>query len=138
MSTNSPTIPAETARHVLWHFGADGGWQPGSFTQRLLDAFAAADMENTAKLAGAYPDYAAAFMAAQLDPDGIANLQRIAGAEAVAEESPAPQCPEALFNPEYPGGLLRCVAPPGGHDVHQTSGGTEWRVPVDSSTEVPF
>ncbi|MFE2485975.1 hypothetical protein ACFXGR_22295 [Streptomyces mirabilis] len=138
MSTNSPTIPAETARHVLWHFGADGGWQPGSYTQRLMDAFAAADMTHTAKLANEYPDYAAAFMAAQYDPDGIANLQRIAGVEAAAGENPAPQCPEALFNPEYPGGLLRCVAPPGGHDVHQTPGGAEWRVPVDSSTEVPF
>lgn len=78
MSTNSPTIPPETARHVLWMFDRDGGYQPGTFTQRLLEAFAAADMVNTAKLADAYPDYAAAFMAASLDPDGIANLQRIA------------------------------------------------------------
>lgn len=81
MSTTSPTIPVETARHVMWHFGQAGGAQPGSFTQRLLEAFAAADMVNTAKLAGAYPDYAAAFVAAQLDPDGIANLLRIATGE---------------------------------------------------------
>lgn len=79
MSSNSTAIPPETARHVLWHFGADGGWQPGSFTQRLMEAFAAADVTHTARLAIAYPDYAAAFTAAQYDPDGIANLQRIAG-----------------------------------------------------------
>lgn len=52
------------------------------------------------------------------------------------EEAPAPQCPEALFNPET-GNLLRCVQR-GRHDWHQTAGGTEWRIPVDSSTEAPF
>ena len=136
MRTTSPTIPAEIARHVLWHYGQDGGHQPGSFTQRLMEAFAAAEMVNTAKLANAYPDYAAAFIAANLDPDGIAHLQRIAGVEAAAQGAPMPQCPEALFNPDT-GGLRRCVHR-GRHDWHQTTGGTEWRVPVDSSTEVPF
>ncbi|WP_282790841.1 hypothetical protein [Streptomyces sp. CC224B] len=82
MSTTSPTIPAETARHVLWHFGQEGGHRPGSFTQRLMETFAAADMPNTAKLANAYPDYAAAFLAAQYDPDGITALQRIASGQA--------------------------------------------------------
>ncbi|MBD0743502.1 hypothetical protein [Streptomyces sp. CBMA152] len=83
MSINKPTIPPETARHVLWHYGQNGGHQPGSFTQRLMEAFAAADMANTAKLANAYPDYAAAFIAANLDPDGIPALQRIAGVPAI-------------------------------------------------------
>lgn len=77
MSTTS-TIPPETARHVLWHFGADSGWRPGSFTQRLMDALAAADMTHTARLANVYPDYAAAFLAAQYDPDGIELLTDIA------------------------------------------------------------
>lgn len=136
MSTSSPTIPAETARHVLWHYGQDGGHQPGSFTQRLMEAFAAADMVNTAKLANAYPDYAAAFIAANLDPDGIASLQRIAGVVVSAEEPPAPQCPEALFNPDT-GDLRRCIQN-GRHEHHQTVGGTQWRIPVDTTAEVPF
>ncbi|MEU5580992.1 hypothetical protein ABZ791_30415 [Streptomyces huasconensis] len=82
MNTTSTTIPRETARHVLWFFGQDGGYQPGSFTEHLLYALSFADMVNTAKIAEVYPDYAAAMVAAKLDPDGIANLQRIAGAEA--------------------------------------------------------
>lgn len=139
MSTETPTIPAETARHVLWHYGcAGGGWQPGSCIESLITTIDRADEDNRDKLALGFPDYVAAVVAAKYDPNGIANLQRLAAGEAVAEERPAPQCPEALFNPEYPGGLLRCVASPGGHDLHRTAGGTEWRVPVDSSTEVPF
>ncbi|MGW7597297.1 hypothetical protein [Streptomyces antimycoticus] len=132
----APSIPAETANHVLWHFG-HGGYQAGTFTQHLIRALATADMANKAKLANAYPDYAAAVIAMEYDPDGVANLQRIARGEAVAGENPVPQCPEALFNPAT-GDLLRCVAPPGGHDLHQTPDGTEWSVPVDSSTEAPF
>lgn len=74
----APPIPQEVARHVLWHFGADGGIEPGSFVARLLDAITAADMVNTARLAEAFPEYVAAVVGAQMDPDGIANLQKIA------------------------------------------------------------
>ncbi|MFE5368115.1 hypothetical protein [Streptomyces mirabilis] len=138
MSTNSPTIPPDVAAHVLFHYGREGGYQAGSFTTDLLAAMGKADPTNLDRLALGFPAYVAAVTAIQYDPNGVAHLQRIAAGEAAAGEPPAPQCPEALINPEYPGGLLRCVAPPGGHDVHQTPGGTEWRVPVDSSTEVPF
>lgn len=51
-------------------------------------------------------------------------------------EPSAPQCPEALFNPDT-GDLRRCVQR-GRHDWHRTPGGTEWRLPVDSSTEPPW
>jgi hypothetical protein len=78
MNTSAPTIPAETANHVLFHFGR-GGYQAGTFTQILIAALCAADMTNKAKLADAYPDYAAAVIAMEYDPDGAANLQRIAG-----------------------------------------------------------
>lgn len=132
---NQPTIPAETANHVLFHFGY-GGYQAGSFTQPLIQAIAAADVINQEKLATVYPDYVAAVHAYQYDPNGIANLQRIARGEEAAEEPPAPQCPEALYNPET-GDLRRCVQH-GRHDWHQTPAGTEWRVPVGPSTEVPF
>lgn len=133
---HAPTIPAETANHVLWHFG-HGGYQPGIFTQHLINALTTADPINKTKLGDAYPDYIAAVIAIQYDPDGVANLQRIAGSEEAAGENPVPQCPEALFDPDT-GDLRRCVVPPGGHDLHQAPDGTEWSVPVDSSTEVPF
>lgn len=77
----APSIPAETANHVLFHFGR-GGYQAGRFTQHLIAALAAADMTNKAKLANAYPDYAAAVIAIEYDPDGVANLQRVARGEA--------------------------------------------------------
>jgi hypothetical protein len=79
MSTETPTITADTARHVLWHYGAPGGQQPGSFTQRLMQAADSADLQNLAILGTAYPELVAAITAAKLDPDGITELQRIAG-----------------------------------------------------------
>ncbi|MFJ8929309.1 hypothetical protein ACIRLA_22290 [Streptomyces sp. NPDC102364] len=82
MSTTSPTIPAETARHVLWMFGNEGGYRPGSFTQRLLELLAHADRVNLAKLAQAYPAEAAAVDLAQNDENGIAKLTRISVGQA--------------------------------------------------------
>lgn len=70
-------ISPETANHVLWHFG-HGGHQPGTFTQNLITAFCSADLENKARLGEAYPDLLAAITAMEYDPDGIANLRRIA------------------------------------------------------------
>jgi hypothetical protein len=59
-----------------------------------------------------------------------------AKAEAVTEEPRAPLCPEALFNPDT-GDLRRCVQQ-GRHDQHQAPSGTQWTIPVGTSTEVPF
>ncbi|MFE7566897.1 hypothetical protein ACFU76_08015 [Streptomyces sp. NPDC057539] len=83
MSDTTPTISPETANHVLYHFGR-GGYQSGTFTQYLIYALTAADMTNKAKLGLAYPDYAAAVIAMEYDPDGAAHLQRIAAGEAAA------------------------------------------------------
>ncbi|MFF1650185.1 hypothetical protein [Streptomyces sp. NPDC058240] len=80
MSTQTPAITEDTARHVLWHYGADGGAQPGSFTQRLMEAMDAADIVNLAILSSVYPELVAALYAAKNDVNGIAQLQRIAGA----------------------------------------------------------
>lgn len=77
MNTSTPTIPAETANHVLFHFG-HGGYQAGSFTQFLIQAIDHADVINQDKLALGFPDYVAAVVAVQYDPNGVANLQRIA------------------------------------------------------------
>ncbi|WP_167756105.1 hypothetical protein [Streptomyces sp. 4R-3d] len=74
---NTP-IPANTARHVLWMFGADGGLEPGLFTHQLLRLIGYADHQNKAKLASLYPAEAQAVQMAQLDPEGIKTLQGIA------------------------------------------------------------
>lgn len=83
MSTSSPTIPPETARHVLWTFACAGGYQPGSFTQKLLELLAAADVVNTAKLALAFPAETEAVRMAKGDRDGIAKLTAIATGQAL-------------------------------------------------------
>jgi hypothetical protein len=79
MSTQTPAIPAETAAHVIWTFGREGGYRPGTFTQKLLELLAYADEVNTAKLAAIYPAEAAAVRLAKYDENGIDQLQRIAG-----------------------------------------------------------
>lgn len=84
MSTNSITIPAETARHVLWTFGREGGYRPGSFTQRLIELLAHADNVNMARLAQAFPAEAEAVRMAQYDEDGVAKLYAIATGEVTA------------------------------------------------------
>lgn len=78
MSTDSITIPPETARHVLWHYGAAGGYQPGSFTQRLMEAIDAADMDNVEILRTAYPVLVTAMDMAGNDLDGLSRLLVIA------------------------------------------------------------
>lgn len=78
-----PSIDAETANHVLFHFGA-GGYQAGSFTTHLLSAFATADEVNFHRLAAAFPEYGAAVGAMQYDPHGVTNLQAIARGKEVA------------------------------------------------------
>ncbi|MFD6180115.1 hypothetical protein [Streptomyces goshikiensis] len=80
MSTETPTIPAETARHVIWTFGEQGGYRPGTFTMKLLELLAYADRDHTARLAIAYPVEAEAVRMAKYDSDGIDRLKRIAGA----------------------------------------------------------
>lgn len=78
MSTDNITVPPETARHVLWMFGGDGGAEPGPFTTQLLRLIGYADHDNKAKLATLYPAETHAVDMAQLDPDGMAALQKIA------------------------------------------------------------
>lgn len=45
----------EAARHVLWHNGDPRGQEPGSFTAKLLDAWARADTQNGWRLAQVFP-----------------------------------------------------------------------------------
>lgn len=81
MSTNSPTIPRETARHVLWRYDRNGAAQPGSFTVHLMAAIESADVRNRAILRDAYPELTAALHLARYDEEGLAKLQRIAAGQ---------------------------------------------------------
>lgn len=84
MSTNSPIIPPETARHVLWMFGYEGGYQPGTFSQKLLDLLAYAPPVQMAKLALSYPVETEAVRLAKYDENGIDKLKALAVGEVAA------------------------------------------------------
>ena len=77
-------IPAETAAHVLFHYGRDGGYQAGSFTEQLIKTIDMADPGNRDKLAVGFPDYVAAVVAIQYDPNGVGHLQQIAAGQFAA------------------------------------------------------
>lgn len=83
MAAQTPSIPAETARHVLAVFG-HGGVLPGRFGEQLIALIAGADLQNMARLAEAFPAEAEAVRMAQYDDDGIARLQSIANGQAAA------------------------------------------------------
>ena len=74
---NSPEISVELANHVLFHFG-QGGYRPGSFTEQLLNTFAAADPMRAAQLREAFPAHGWAMHLAQNTEQGIAQLRVIA------------------------------------------------------------
>lgn len=79
MNLPSPTFNSETARHVLWHYGAEGGYQPGSFTQKLMVTIDVADVVNKARLHACYPELVDAMNLAANQEDGIRRLQRQLG-----------------------------------------------------------
>lgn len=62
----------EAARHVLWVFFGDRefGWQPGSFTEALVGAFARADALNFERLRAAFPAVGWAVACATREPEG--------------------------------------------------------------------
>ncbi len=70
-------IPSEVAAHVLWHEN-QGGYPAGSFTTKLLAAWANADYENAARLAAGWPEYAAALNMLGT-PGGVKQLRALAG-----------------------------------------------------------
>ncbi|MFI9344988.1 hypothetical protein ACIG0D_27535 [Streptomyces sp. NPDC052773] len=84
MSPSSPSIPADVAAHVLFHYGLDGGYQAGSFTTHILNAMGTADPANLDRLALGFPEYVAAVTAIQYDPAGAERLQRIVRGEVAA------------------------------------------------------
>ncbi|MFD5875652.1 hypothetical protein [Streptomyces sp. NPDC060322] len=80
MSTTTLPVTRETAHHVLWHYGAPGGLQPGRGTETLMVAIDAADLVTVERLRLGFPELVSAMLAAKNDMDGIARLQQIAGA----------------------------------------------------------
>ncbi|MCX4596170.1 hypothetical protein OG819_42915 [Streptomyces sp. NBC_01549] len=84
MSTNSPTIPPDIAAHVLFHYGREGGYQAGGFTESLVTAIDRADPPNRDRLALGFPEYVAAVVAIQYDPNGVERLQAIVRGEVAA------------------------------------------------------
>ncbi|MFE9736179.1 hypothetical protein ACFYO9_37635 [Streptomyces sp. NPDC005863] len=130
MNPMSPTIPPDIAAHVLSHFGR-GGYPAGGWTESLITLIDRADMSNRAKLVTAFPEVGAAVLLAKYDEEGIAKLQRLAGAD-----TPKPQCPEALFSPDT--GDLRSCVQNGRHDDHQAADGAQWRIGLDEATGVPW
>lgn len=79
--TDQISIPAAVANHVLWTENR-GGYEPGSFTKKLLAAWPWADDANSARLAAGWPEYAAAFrLFGQADGKGYELLQSIASGE---------------------------------------------------------
>ncbi|WP_435252201.1 hypothetical protein [Streptomyces tendae] len=70
-------ISADVAAHVLWTENR-GGYEPGSFTKKLLAAWPWADDANAARLTAGWPAYAAAFRLLG-QRDGLEQLRAIAG-----------------------------------------------------------
>lgn len=97
MSTSSPTIPADVAAHVLFHYGRDGGYQAGGFTDTLILAIDRADPANRDRLAAGFPDYVAAVTAIQYDPAGVERLQDIAAGRCTrCKQDDGPNTPTGL------------------------------------------
>lgn len=51
----TPDQRYEAGKHVLWANGDERGFEPGSFTSKLLHAWTQADTQNSARLAYAFP-----------------------------------------------------------------------------------
>jgi hypothetical protein len=97
VNTSNPTIPADVAAHVLFHYGREGGYQAGSFTERLLTTIAMADEVNTARLGVGFPEYVAAVTVIQYDPNGIERLQDIAAGRCTrCKQDDGPFAPDGL------------------------------------------
>lgn len=64
----------QAAAHVLWYFAREG-YQPGSFTEKLLSALAHADHVNLAKLSLVYPELGEAYRLAAHREGGMDALR---------------------------------------------------------------
>ena len=65
----------EAAQHVLGHYGIEGGFMAGSFTNLLIETIARADGANFALLRSVYTELADAVRLYKNDENGIEKLQ---------------------------------------------------------------
>lgn len=80
MSQQTPISP-KVAADAVAHFGTRD-YPAGSWTHKLMSLMACASPDNRARLATAFPEYAAAVDMAKYDVLGIDNLKHIARGEA--------------------------------------------------------
>lgn len=76
-------ITPHVAHVVLWHYGCadpeiSAGYKPSGFTATLLQAISRADAGNRTRLAAGFPEHVAACQLIETDPDGAAQLRKIA------------------------------------------------------------
>lgn len=108
MSTNSPTIPADVAAHVLFMFERSGvvsqivaaDLVPNEFQRHLIRAIAHADHNNKARLEQIFPEYVSAVVGVQLDPNGMDRLKDIAALSCTrCTDKDGPFTPEGSCEP---------------------------------------
>jgi hypothetical protein len=88
MPAEKPTVTAEVARGVLHYFGDSNlGRDEGSFFNRLLALFTAADTENRERLRALYPEHLHAWEMVLREGWGLEWLRGIAKAEMDHAES---------------------------------------------------
>jgi hypothetical protein len=80
----------EAIRHALWFFGDQRtGFQPGTFTQHLLNAFGSADAQNLRRLSSVFPQLGAAVFIVKNFENGAEMLAgRLARSGPVAQYKP--------------------------------------------------
>jgi hypothetical protein len=64
----------QAAAHVLWYFAREG-YQPGSFTEKLLSALAHADTGNLLRLSRVFPELVEAYRLAAHYEGGMDALR---------------------------------------------------------------
>ena len=55
----------EPSRHLLYFEGQEGGWEPGGFSKKMIEALSRADNNNQTRLLRAFPEYIFPFMVMQ-------------------------------------------------------------------------
>lgn len=98
----APHITQRIASHVLYAFGAPGGYEAGSFTSLLIKTIQAADMHNSIKLCRAFPQYGYAVLLARDVDEGLKILTEIAWPDGEIPEPVSP--PEKVSRGTFPRG----------------------------------
>lgn len=75
-TTEATASEREAAAHVLWAFEREG-YQPGSFIENLLEAWARADLGNQFRLGLGFPEYREAIRIYR--DEGVIALKKWAG-----------------------------------------------------------